>query len=132
MTRLWLGILFISVIIFNLGLSFSLPQLGLDFVLNDDNGRLIRINRLIFVLILMLLFGALWKMKMLRNKPWVIALALAASLSNSLEYSLMNGVKDYINIGIAYINTADIQLLVSGVLIIYRNWWADIVTKFKK
>jgi lipoprotein signal peptidase len=71
--------------------------------------------------ILILIFGSLlvYKLKLLTRFPFITSFLIAGAMSNFLEYTIFGFVVDYINLGIAVLNLADIEIY-GGLILL--NW----------
>ncbi len=61
----------------------------------------------------------IYKLRLIQQFPLITTLIIAGAISNFLEFSLYGFVVDYINIGIAVLNLADLQIY-WGLLLL--NW----------
>jgi lipoprotein signal peptidase len=70
-----------------------------------------------------LIFGVgtflIYRLNLLTKFPLLTALIIAGSLSNFLEYTIFGFVVDYIDLGIAVLNLADVEIY-GGLVIL--NW----------
>ena len=66
----------------------------------------------------------IYKLKLFQQFPLITAIIIAGAISNFLEYAIFGFVIDYINIGIAVLNLADLEIYGGLVLL---NW--KIITK---
>ena len=61
----------------------------------------------------------IYKLQLLTRFPLIATFLIAGAVSNFLEYSIFGFVVDYINLGIAVLNLADIEIY-GGLVIL--NW----------
>ncbi len=71
------------------------------------------------VLILGLVFAFIHKQRFLYKHPILSTFIIAGVISNFLEYTIFGFVIDYINVGIAVINFADLQIYTGLIML---NW----------
>ena len=115
--------LILGLIIVNFLVSFLIVKAGFPVTQNYFPAGF---GYSIFTSILIFALGVfcIYKLNLLKQFPLITTLIVAGAVSNFLEYIIFGFVVDYINIGIAVLNLAD--LLIYGGLVLL-NW--KILTK---
>lgn len=110
-----------TLISFNFLISYSLGYLKFEYILNNlplgFNIPLYLSIFITFLAIFVLFYFDYWKFC-----PIGTMLIISGSLSNSLERLIFNGVRDYLDIFIAVVNFADLQLWTGLILLNYKVW----------
>lgn len=110
------------LIFFNILLSYQLPNFSIAYVGNTKPFGF-DISLLTTFLIQIFIFFGLYKGGAMDKYRLASALIIAGSFSNFLERLYFGEVKDYLDIGIAYINLADIQIWLGLILLNWQIWF---------
>ena len=110
------GFIFIGL---NFGVSLVLPKTGLNYIVNSRPfGLDIAVEVTAFIIIFTILI--LYKTRLMDKYPISSVMILAGSISNFLERLYFGGVKDYLDVWIAHINLADLQIWI-GLALLNHN-----------
>ena len=110
----------------NISVSLILPKWGISYV-NNDRPFGIDINQWIAVGLVALVVFFVYKSKILERYPLSAVMIIAGSFSNLIERLYFGSVKDYLDIWIAQINLADLEIWGGLLLLNYFMWsvWVD-------
>lgn len=108
----------------NFHIAVLLPKLNISFVINDQPfGFDISIAVTFFIIIFIIV--ALYKSTALDRYPLASILIIAGAFSNFIERLYFGGVRDYLDIQIAHINLADIEIWTGLILLNFQVWFSD-------
>jgi lipoprotein signal peptidase len=117
-TQLWAVV---WIVIVNVAIGFLIQRLGVYFIKNIYPLGLPLPVLAVVIIFAVVAIGLVYT-DCLHKFPLATLLIISGSVSNLGERILFGGVVDYLNLGIAYVNLADLELWFGVGLLNYQIW----------